>query len=65
MWNVPTTLCMPHVQYMLDKARVYTVFVDLDLANSFHKIRLAEEISHMLSVQTPWGLVRPSICLKV
>ena len=50
---------IPHVQNMLKKARLYTGFVDLDLANSFHQISLADKTSLMLSVQTPWGLVRP------
>jgi hypothetical protein len=29
------------------------------MANSFHQIPLSEEFSKLLSVQTPWGLVRP------
>jgi hypothetical protein len=41
------------------KAAKFKVFVDLDMANSFHQIPLSPEFSDLLSVKTPWGLVRP------
>ena len=50
---------IPIVQHELTKAARYKVFVDLDMANSFHQIPLSEEFSDLLSVQTPWGLVKP------
>ena len=50
---------IPIVQHELTKAARYKVFVDLDMANSFHQIPLSKEFSDLLSVQTPWGLVKP------
>ena len=50
---------IPVVQHELAKASQFKVFVDLDMTNSFHQIPLSEEASKLLSVQTPWGLVRP------
>ena len=50
---------IPIVQHELVKASHFRVYVDLDMANSFHQIPLGEEFSNLLSVQTPWGLVRP------
>ena len=50
---------IPIVQHELTKAARYKVFIDLDMANSFHQIPLDEETSDLLSVQTPWGLVKP------
>ena len=50
---------IPIVQHELTKASRFKVFVDLDMTNSFHQIPLSEKSSNLLSVQTPWGLVRP------
>jgi hypothetical protein len=50
---------IPIVQHELIKAAKFKVFIDLDMANSFHQIPLSPEFSDLLSVQTPWGLVRP------
>ena len=50
---------IPIVQHELVKASKFKVFVDLDATNSFHQFPLSEAASHLLSVQTPWGLVRP------
>ena len=50
---------IPVVAHELAKAAQFKVFVDLDMTNSFHQIPLSEEASKLLSVQTPWGLVRP------
>ena len=50
---------IPIVQHELTKAAKFKVFVDLDMANSFHQIPLSKEFSDILSVQTPWGLVKP------
>ena len=36
-----------------------SVFIDLDWTNSFHQIPISEQTSNRLSIQTPWGLVRP------
>ena len=50
---------IPVVAHELAKASQFKVFVDLDMTNSFHQIPLSEQASQLLSVQTPWGLVRP------
>jgi len=50
---------IPKVQHALEKAAGYKVFLDIDMTNSFHQIKLGERTSNILSVQTPWGLVRP------
>jgi hypothetical protein len=50
---------IPHVSHELVKASRFKFFIDLDMTNSFHQIPLAEAASQLLSVQTPWGLVRP------
>ena len=50
---------IPIVQHELTKAAQFKVYVDLDMTNSFHQIPLGEQASQLLSVQTPWGLVRP------
>jgi RNase H-like domain found in reverse transcriptase len=50
---------IPIVKHELLKAAKHKVFVDLDMANSFHQIPLSPEFSDLLSVQTPWGLYRP------
>ena len=50
---------IPNVQHALTKASGYSVFIDLDWTNSFHQIPISEQTSNKLSIQTPWGLVRP------
>ena len=50
---------IPHVQTSLHKALGYKVFIDLDMTNSFHQIPLGPITSSKLSIQTPWGLVKP------
>jgi hypothetical protein len=50
---------IPHVQHSLEKIMKFSVFVDLDMTNSYHQFRLDEEASERLSVQTPWGQFRP------
>ena len=50
---------IPIVQHELIKASKYGIFIDLDATNAFHQVPLSEEASNLLSVQTPWGLVRP------
>jgi len=50
---------IPKVQHALEKAAGFKVFLDIDMTNSFHQIRLGDKTSNILSVQTPWGLVRP------
>ena len=50
---------IPHVQRILEKAKEFSVLVDLDITNSFHQIPLEPVTSARLSIQTPWGLVQP------
>ena len=50
---------IPIPVHELQKAAKFHVFVDIDMANSFHQIPLSPEFSDLLSVKTPWGLVRP------
>ena len=50
---------IPKVVHALEKAAGYKVFLDIDMTNSFHQIKLGTRTSNILSVQTPWGLVRP------
>ena len=50
---------IPHVQQAIAKAAGFTIFVDLDMTNSFHQIPIDFPSSNLLSVSTPWGLFRP------
>ena len=50
---------IPKVVHALEKAAGYKVFLDIDMTNSFHQIKLGTRTSNILSVQTSWGLVRP------
>ena len=51
---------IPIVVHELTKAAGFKVYVDMDMTNSFHQIPLAASSSDLLSVQTPWGLYKPS-----
>jgi hypothetical protein len=50
---------IPNVQKTLEKISNFKVFLDFDLANSFHQFKLADLTSERLSVQTPWAQVEP------
>ena len=50
---------IPNPQEAIVKMTGYKFFLDIDLKNAFHQFRLAEHTSNVLSVQTPWGQVRP------
>ena len=50
---------IPIPVHELQKAAKFHIFIDIDMANSFHQIPLSSEFSDLLSVKTPWGLVRP------
>ena len=50
---------IPKVISAIEKAAGFSLFLDLDMTNSFHLIPLADRTSNILSVQTPWGLVWP------
>ena len=51
---------IPIVVHELTKASGFKIYVDMDMTNSFHQIPLAPSSSDLLSVQTPWGLYKPS-----
>ena len=50
---------IPHVFRSLEKITKYSVFLDIDLTNSFHQFLLGEKTRRLLSVQTPWGQYEP------
>ena len=50
---------IPDVIKELHKAAGFTCFIDLDVKNAFHGIRIHEETSRILSVQTPYGQYQP------
>jgi hypothetical protein len=50
---------IPDVIRELHRAAGFTIFVDLDVRNAFHEIRLHISTSRVLSIQTPWGQFQP------
>jgi hypothetical protein len=50
---------IPNVPLSIAKCASFSLFIDLDMSNSFHQIPLDEVSSNLLSVATPWGLFRP------
>ena len=50
---------IPKVQHALNKISQFRIFLDFDLANSFHQFRLGPLTRKRLSVQTPWGQFEP------
>ena len=50
---------IPNVRHELDRIINYKYYIDIDLTNAFHQIRLAEDTRKYLSVQTPWGQYQP------
>ena len=42
---------IPHVQHEIEKAMRFSVFLDIDMTNSFHQLVLSEETSRRLAVQ--------------
>ena len=44
---------IPHVQHEIEKAMGFSMFLDIDMTNSFHQLVLSEETSRKLAVQTP------------
>jgi len=51
---------IPRVQYEVEKAMGFRIFLDIDMTNSFHQFPLTEDSSKRLAIQTPWGLVEPA-----
>jgi hypothetical protein len=50
---------IPIVKEELPKISKYNVFIDLNMSNSFHQLRLGPITLSRLSIQTPWGQVEP------
>ena len=50
---------MKHVFQNLNKIRGFKYFLDLDLTNGYHQLKLGSITSDRLSVITPWGLFKP------
>ena len=50
---------IPIVREELPKISRFKVFMDLDMSNSFHQLKLGPVTSARLSIQTPWGQVEP------
>ena len=48
---------IPRVQYEVEKAMGFKIFLDIDMTNSFHQFPLTELSSQRLAIQSPWGLV--------
>lgn len=50
---------IPVIRHELERIAKYKIFLDIDMTNAFHQIRLTRESSERLSVQTPWGQFQP------
>jgi hypothetical protein len=50
---------IPSVKHALQRIAAAKFLLDLDVTNAFHQRRLGRKTSNWLSIQTPWGLVRP------
>lgn len=50
---------IPMVRHELERIAKYKVFLDIDMTNSFHQIKVTAATSERLSVQTPWGQFQP------
>lgn len=55
MFNFP----IPDPRRELHRAAAFKVFIDLDMKNAFHGLRLHWYTSRMLSIQTPYGQFEP------
>ena len=54
-----TQAYIPRVQYEVEKAMGFKIFLDIDMTNSFHQFPLTAASSQRLAIQSPWGLVEP------
>ncbi len=50
---------IPNVMRSIYKTAEFKIFLDFDLANSFHQFRLADTTRRRLCIQTPWGQFEP------
>ena len=54
-----TQAYIPRVQYEVEKAMGFKIFLDIDMTNSFHQFPLTAASSQRLAIQSPCGLVEP------
>jgi hypothetical protein len=47
------------IRHELERIAKHKVFLDIDMTNSFHQIKVTAATSERLSVQTPWGQFQP------
>jgi len=50
-----TQAYIPRVQYEVEKAMGFKIFLDIDMTNSFHQFPLTELSSQRLAIQSPWS----------
>jgi len=50
---------IPDIKKLISRLQGKKYYIDIDLTNAFHQIRLDEESSSKLSIQTPWAQIRP------
>lgn len=50
---------IPNVLHAIERISRFSIFVDLDMTNSFHQFLLHPTTSALLSIQTLWGQVQP------
>lgn len=50
---------IPRVTQALEKIVNFKIYLDFDMANSFHQFKIDDASSALLSVQTPWGQFEP------
>lgn len=50
---------IPMIRHELERIAKHKVFLDIDMTNSFHQIKVTAATSERLSVQTPWGQFQP------
>ena len=50
---------IPHIEDEIGRIIGFKIFIDIDLRNAFHQIRLSKKASRLLSIVTPWGQKEP------
>ena len=50
---------IPIPKHEIHKILGFKIFLDIDMTNAFHQIKLHKETSERLSIQTPWGQYEP------
>ena len=50
---------IPHIEDEINRIMGFKIFLDIDLRNAFHQVRLSEKSSKLLSIVTPWGQKEP------